>query len=262
MKITEVPFSMTVEDTKTWMLVMQQLTSGGTPKENTRERWQKFRCCMMTNHQRLQAAWDDRAKEIGVERTLILVNICGSAQRATDYDAEMQAVFKAFGEYRNDQGKFEFKPGSAAGKRFSNKINEINAKFKDVGEASKKFAERQAEMLAEDITVKLVCCDYNEVPDDVGCAYIGFISKILMGMPKLRFWHAALLRESRNDPDTAQMVVRSISKAIDAAMEAKKTNGEIAMDVFRALYQPTDEAFNAPAVAGSGVVQFTPPAKA
>jgi len=237
MKTVEKPFQMSVDDTKLWMTVTQQLTAGGTPTGNTRERFHQFRWFMAQNHQRLQSAWDKKAEEINRERVLILVECCGTVDRYSQYETEMQSVFKAFEQYRDQHGKFSFsKTQDAAKRRFSDRVTQVNAKFKDVGQAGEKFAKRQSEMLAEKISVDLICCDYDEVPDDVGCAYISFISQLLMGTPKLRFYHGALRRESRNDPQVAKEIVLKIDKAISDGVGSSKLPSEITMDVFRALY--------------------------
>ena len=245
MKTKHASFSMTVAEIKHWMIVMRQLTAGGTPRDNNRERWQKFRWAMMQNHARLQAAWDERAQEIEKERILILTECCGGTKRYEAYQAEMHGIFESFKAYRNASGQFAFsKNQNSVQRRFTGMVEELNARFADVGKAQKKFVARQQEMLAVNATLELICCDYDEVPDDVGCAYISFIRPLLMGMPKLRFWHAVLLRESRTDPQVAELLVGKINAAIEAGIEAKKLSSEITMDVFRALYE--DPKIDAP----------------
>ena len=235
MKAKEIQFPMPVADVKLWMLTMQQLTAGGRPVENSRERWQTFRWCMMENHQRLQARWDARAAEIQRERVLIIVNCCGDLKRFENYEAETNALLKSFGEYRGQDNQFHF-PSASTERRFHARVNELNARYSDVGKAHEMFAKRQTEMLDELIDVSLICCDYSEVPDDVGCAYIGFIRQILFGMPKLRFWHGALLRESRNDPNVKAKIIGAISGAVKAGMEGNMIPLEIALKVFDDLY--------------------------
>lgn len=238
MKINTTSVTCTVQETQQWLDCITQLTAGGGPKESSRNDWQRFRWAMSQNYQRVKDAWNKRSSEINSEREKIIVKICGSLDRYAKYDDEMRSLFQAFGVSSLAQHQW---PSESTKLRFGKRANAIAARYTDVGQAHEEFMRRQAEMLEEKISIDLICCDYSEVPDDINCSYIDFISVLLMGVPKMRFWHSAVATKARRDKEFSAILVGAIHAPIVDGMNAKKTAGEIAMDVFRALYQDKKE---------------------
>ena len=209
----EVTFSGTSEDTRQWILVLQQITGGGTPKKETRESFQHFRWVMMQNLNRIQDSWAALKKEMESERQRILIEQCGSEERFCDYTAAIKMAFGPFSKYMTPTGAYELPKGDVQ-RRFKEMERKMTKEYADIAKAGEMFAARQAQMFAQKIEVKLLTCDYSEVPDDINCAYLDFLKTLIMGMPTLECYHGILKRRQRYDLDFAASMLATISKEL------------------------------------------------
>jgi len=236
MKTNYATITGTLADIDQWMIVLRQLTAGCTPKVSLRQDFQKFRWCMTRNHITLEGEQAKIRERLNAERSRILAECCGedSEKRLQAYTTAVEQLKLAFCA-RDQQGKpchngQEFIIPSNKQEQFEARAANLNAAYDDVGRAHEAFSVRQQEIMTEPVSVKLICVDYDEIPDDVGCSYLSFIEKIIMGKPRLRFWHAVVARRARQDK-----VFRAELKAkINRAMA---TLGISSVDaVYNALY--------------------------
>ena len=238
MQMKEVTVSGNAEETRQWMLALQAVTGGGKPVKESREDFQIFRWAMMENYRRIQDAWALLKVEIENERDRVLMKHCGSKARFDEYSAEMKRSFGPFAKYLQPTGGYELPKGDIQ-RRFNAVKVAMTKKYADIDAAGEEFSKRQAEMFAQNIDVKMVCCDYTEVPTDVNCAYLDFLSKIMYGFPTLSSYHPLVKNKVRGDLNYAAKLTGKIVVQIEAGKTAGKTTTDIALDVMNALF---DEA--------------------
>jgi hypothetical protein len=218
MNVTKQKISGNHEKMKEWLLILQQCTSGGTPKEGPRENWQVFRSCMTDNFKKIEAMLEARKLVFQDEHSKILLFFGVTPERFARYKTDMKNMFKPFAGYLNAMGGYNIPKGSVE-KRFHATVKRATEEYQDVSKAGEAWTKLQREMLDENLEVELFCCDYDEVPDTINCAWISFLDILLMGRPRIRFWHKIMVRNARDDKEYAARLLAKNAEAIKSALQ-------------------------------------------
>lgn len=217
MNVTKQKISGNHEKMREWLVILQQCTSGGSPKDSTRDDWNVFRSCMTDNFKTIETALEVRKSEFQKEHDKILLGFGVSPERFSRYKADMKNMFKPFAGYLNAMGGYNIPKGSVE-KRFNATVKRATEEYADVSKAGDAWTTRQREMLDENMEVELFCCDYDEVPDTINCAWVGFLDVILMGRPRIRFWHKIMVRNARDDKEYAAKLLAKNAEAIKGVL--------------------------------------------
>jgi len=234
----------TSSELQQWAGVLQQLCNSGNLTPDDRERYNLFRFRMVQNFKSVSASFESISGRLNARRAQILDEVCGGEKRLAQYTEAMNNLKIAFAK-RNQNGSIVKTDGSVDGIgvaikpermfEFQKAANKLNEDYKDVGKAHEAFAREQAVILSEPVEVELVCVDYDAIPPDVGVGYLAFIQRLILGAPKLRFYHGMVSHQCRHDEKFETHILGKINASVTAGI-GNKTPSEIALTVYEALY--------------------------